>query len=457
MKAKVTVPGISDPLQQPGIKSGQTELSLMNIPKSKGFNTPTPGTDGGFLPGPPSDFNKSGLPPGIDPDSIGKFTGGPYGRSSSMREGLLKEYGGTTETELAVNKGLEFLTRFQENGLWKFTDKRLGNNFQVNDPDDGVAATSLALLAYLARGCTQEPSVDNGKGGMEPNPYAKTVDSAVKFLVGRQDSKGLFVSKDSIREVYDVHCMATLALTELYGMSKNEAFKQTLRPVVTKALQLLVDRQLDDGGWNSKLDRKANANGDIIVTGWAVQALKSAGFAGLEVPPAALEKAAQFVERVADEKSDGYHYSTYSSKQRVKATNSVVGLLCRMHLNGWNANNARLLKGVDAWILSPPKDEAEARERGGVVYKFYSTQVMFHLGGEFWQKWNEEAREKLVADQVKADDKPGRMPSLIGSWGQPSATDDADGHVGGRLMCTCLALLNLEVYYRQLPLHLANN
>ena len=457
VQAKVTVPGVADPLQQPGIKSGQKEMDLVNIPKSKGFNTTTPGSLEGLLPGPPTDGNKTGLPPGIDPDAIAKYTGGHFGRSSAQRAGLVKEYGGTTESELAVNKGLEFLARFQQSGAWKFTDPRLENRFQVNVPEDEVAATSLALLCFLARGCTQEPVVDNGKGGTEPNVYAKVVESAVEFLKKRQDAKGLIGNKDAAnREIYDVHCLATLALCELYGMTRNEATKASLKPAVKKAVQLLIDKQLEDGGWNSKLDKRANQSGDIIVTGWAVQALKSASFTDLDVPAEALSRAADFVERLADPKSDGYHYSTYRQSAPLKATNSVVGLLCRMHLNGWNINNAKLLRGVDAWILSPPKGEEETRERNTVVYKFYATQILFHLGGEFWQKWNEEFREKLLAEQVKSDDKADRKLSLVGSWGQPSATEDVDGHVGGRLLCTCVALLNLEVYYRQLPLHLAN-
>src|SRR5437773_744245 len=54
VQAKVTVPGVADPLQQPGIKSGQKEMDLVNIPKSKGFNTTTPGSLEGLLPGPPT-------------------------------------------------------------------------------------------------------------------------------------------------------------------------------------------------------------------------------------------------------------------------------------------------------------------------------------------------------------------------------------------------------------------
>src|SRR4029077_14444061 len=134
----------------------------------------------------------------------------------------------------------------------------------------------------------------------------------VEFLRKRQDAKGLIANKDAAnREIYDVHCLATLALCELYALTRDEALKTALKPVAKKAVDLLIDKQLEDGGWNSKLDKRANANGDIIVTGWAVQALKSASFTDLGVPAEALSRAADFVERLADPKSEGYHYSTY--------------------------------------------------------------------------------------------------------------------------------------------------
>ena len=70
-----------------------------------------------------------------------------------------------TESELAVNKGLEFLARFQDNGVWKYTDKRLDNRFQVNDPDFLARILDPARADfYAARGlrnvCPTKPAID---------------------------------------------------------------------------------------------------------------------------------------------------------------------------------------------------------------------------------------------------------------------------------------------------------
>jgi hypothetical protein len=49
--------------------------------------------------------------------------------------------------------------------------------------------------------------------------------------------------------------------------------------------------------------------------------------------------------------------------------------------------------------------------------------------------------------QVTDDDK------LKGSW-NPVETGDTTELIGGRMLRTCLAILTLEIYYRQVPLYL---
>ena len=59
------------------------------------------------------------------------------------------------------------------------------------------------------------------------------------------------------------------------------------------------------------------------------------------------------------------------------------------------------------------------------------------------------AAGRVVKYQVKGRGKVG------GSWNpfQPAGAMDENADKGGRLYVTCLCLLNLEVYYRHLPLY----
>jgi hypothetical protein len=60
-----------------------------------------------------------------------------------------------------------------------------------------------------------------------------------------------------------------------------------------------------------------------------------------------------------------------------------------------------------------------------------------------WMHWNHEMRDSLVSSQEKEGHPKG-------SW---MFRDDRHSIAGGRLYCTAMATLILEVYYRHLPLY----
>jgi len=110
--------------------------------------------------------------------------------------------------------------------------------------------------------------------------------------------------------------------------------------------------------------------------------------------------------------------------------------LCRMYL-GWKKDNPALQRGVDRIAKKGPSSD--------LYYDYYATQVMHHVEGERWIAWNTKMRDGLV----KAQHKVGHE---AGSW-----YDGYDGghgaHLAGRLYCTSLATMILEVYYRHLPIY----
>ena len=69
---------------------------------------------------------------------------------------------------------------------------------------------------------------------------------------------------------------------------------------------------------------------------------------------------------------------------------------------------------------------------------------MRHFGGYEWERWNEVMREFLIQTQDAAGHEQG-------SW----YFDTGHHHVeaGGRIYCTSLATMILEVYYRHMPLY----
>jgi hypothetical protein len=82
-------------------------------------------------------------------------------------------------------------------------------------------------------------------------------------------------------------------------------------------------------------------------------------------------------------------------------------------------------------------------DQRNMYYWYYAAQVMHHMGGQDWDKWNRRMRRILVESQAEKG-------CATGSW---DPAGDAWGSGGGRLMVTSLAALTLEVYYRYLPLY----
>jgi hypothetical protein len=335
--------------------------------------------------------------------------GAIYGRTGAVREWVLRQTGGTKESEAAVALGLRWLARQQESdGRWK-----LEGNFRDRGKPNDIAATAFGLLPFLGNGNTHRPR--------EGNQYQAAVDKGLHFLLRKQDPKsGYFGS-----HMY-AHGLATIALAEAYGLTSDPKLKGPAQ----LAVNYIVQAQHTAGGWRYE----PGQDGDTSVTGWQVMALVTAEMSGLDVPKVTLRKAQQYLNSCCDNGNEGYGYVGVGSTP----TMSAVGLLCRQYLQAWGPQNLRLIKGIDNNLKTNPPGTTK-----NVYFYYYATQVMHHFGGRGWKEWNDKIRDLLVKTQVK---DAGRDE---GSW---SSKGDPHGDAGGRLMITSLNLLTLEVYYRHIPL-----
>jgi hypothetical protein len=426
----------------PAVKTdGTKEISISTMPKTYGVPMPAKigSLDSGLPGGPQMEPGLKGLPKGTDLGELNVTAGGNYGRTdANTREALLKQGGGSPESEVAVNLGLKFLKRMQlKNGSWKMDDDAYSDNLGKGQAND-LAATAFGMLPFLGRGITLETTI-----GGEKNIYADVVQNAFNYLKSKQQKDG------SLGAGY-THALCTLALTELYSMVKDPTLKKSIEPVAKKAVKYLIDSQSADGGWRYGYK---DPQGDLSISGWAIMALKSADMGGLEVPKGVMDKAARYVEGVCDTSKQGYQYVP---DQGATPRMSAVGLLCRQYLDGWNAANIRLLTGVENYILKIETEGDKAKAKfvvhpdavRDIYYFYYATQVLHHFGEDHWPVWNEAMRDHLLKTQYK-ETKPGQE-KMEGSW-HPNG--DPYGDAGGRLMYTSLALLTLEVYYRHLPLY----
>lgn len=340
------------------------------------------------------------------------------------------------QTELAIERGLEFLAKYQRpDGSWRLQDF----DTPVLMRSD-TAATGLALLSFQGAGYTHNQF-----------KYSRTVKKAVQFLVSHQRTNGdLYIPQDPASDqnawLYS-HAIASLALCEAVGMTQDEQ----LRPAAQKAIDFMVasqDPQL--GGWRYR----PGAGADTSVTGWFMMAFKSGQLAGLNVPEKTFDAIERYVAASQAPSGEAYLYrynpfaaDTPQQRHGLVPTSVMtsVGLLMRLYL-GWKRDQAEMMDGADYLLEHAPENGSVAASRRDTYYWYYATQVMFHMRGARWEKWHDRLYPLLINSQIVDGE-------LAGSWDPNHPTPDLWGRYGGRLYVTTLNLLSLEVSYRHLPLY----
>ncbi|MCA9234163.1 MAG: hypothetical protein KDA44_01740 [Planctomycetales bacterium] len=340
------------------------------------------------------------------------------GREAGMKDGLRRAYGGTAGTQLAVEEALKWLARYQDRktSLWNL-DGPFADGATPNNRD---AATALALIAFQGDGHTP--------AGDPQNPFTRVTARAWNAFLKRQDDEGNFFQEGAAHGRLYTHAMATIALCELYGMTRDEQYREPAQ----RAIDYCVKIQAAEGGWRYF----PGTDSDLSVTGWFVMALQSARMAGLDVPAATLDRVRGYLDLVSH---DGGAQYAYTARDGQKLSMTAEGLLCRQYL-GWTHDKSPLLRGVNLLTRNLPQWVENERD---CYYWYYGSQVCHHMEGEPWQKWNGAMRELLPNHQVRE----GRER---GSW---DPKGDRWGAQGGRLFVTCLHTFMLEVYYRHLPIY----
>ena len=358
---------------------------------------------------------------------------------------------GSPQTEEAIERGMVFLARHQaDDGRWSLNEFGRGGAYRNETAalNSDTAATGLALLAFQGAGYNHREF-----------RYRETVRGGVQWLVDKQKENGdLYVVYDDKSNnsvwLYS-HSIATLALCEAYGMTQDPE----LREPAQRAINFIVEsQQKDRGGWRYS----PNYGADTSVTGWMMMALKSGELANLDVPSDTYDRIRNWLDLAQVSRSERhlYRYNPYAPDTETQRhgrsaskTMTSVGLLMRLY-SGWRRDNANMVNGADYLLDRLPSMGTTSGPERDTYYWYYATQVMFHMGGDYWRQWNDRLHPLLVQTQQSSG-------PLAGSWNPRSypagnrnvPIADRWGPHAGRIYVTTMNLLSLEVVYRHLPLY----
>jgi len=300
-------------------------------------------------------------------------------------------------TKKATAKALEWLARQQNSdGSW--------NSAQY---EHNTAMTAFAMLAFMSQGHLP------GQGY-----YGPEVARACRFLLASGRPDGYLVGARG-GNMY-CHGMATLALAELWGMTGDEDVK----PVLKKAVNLIIGCQSKEGGWRYNPDP---TEADISVTIMQVMALRSAKNGGMHVPDDTLAKAIDYIEFCYDPRTGGFQYQPKSAE--VGFARTAAGA-CVLQLTG----------KYDAKAIPKAIEYLESHFDDPIYWfygQYYACHALHQVGGEKWEKYYKRVRSTLLAKQASD-----------GSW----ATTDLDQNSAGTVYQTAIAVLVLSVPAHYLPI-----
>ena len=331
-------------------------------------------------------------------------------RSGDGRDAAIGRHGGEwgKYAEAAVLRALEWLRINQnQDGSW-------GNH-------DKEAMAGLGILTFLAHGET-----------VASEKYGETVTRAIQYLVARQNEQGAFDKLDTTAGTYS-QAICVYAISEAYGMTRIPS----LKTVMEKGVQVLIDGQQDKGGYDYKFAKGARR--DTSLGGWCCQAMKAAYIAGAENPRLhdAMELAVQDMKSA--QKEDGSFWYSYSGSSHSTHSITAVAVLS-MQLLGHGASaevrqGLNFLGGADCDWKNPPEWPMYAW--------YYISQTKFHQGATHWASWNNKFAPQFIRNQNED-----------GSWSSAGLALK-EGATGREKMhpvyATTMAALTLQVYYRFLP------
>lgn len=357
---------------------------------------------------------------------------------------------GTTPNGLrAIDDAHAWLVEHQlSDGSWSFDHRDGVCNGRCSDPgkfaDERSAATGLALLTLIRGGHVRAD-----------RQHDESVQKGLRYLLVTQRTAPIGGASwgDAITHAQPyAHAIATLAMCE--AAAEAQRYVDVARDIDDRSRPQLKERlrhsvpievmrrsgqaaahyidavQHDEGGWRYTYQMP----GDTSVTTWMLMALRASRAAGLRIRGDSVARVQRFLATTAAR--DGgpvffYLPDKRQSASEAKAT-TAMGWLCRVSM-GASRDSPAVLSGADQLLAWGPQIGEEAN----FYYNYHATQVLHVVGGKHWTAWHAPLRDYLVAAQNRDP-----RDHAFGSW---YVATDPSSSPGGRLYCTAVAALTLQV------------
>jgi hypothetical protein len=134
-------------------------------------------------------------------------------------------------------------------------------------------------------------------------PHGEQLDRGMKWLLKEAKKR----PDGYLGTVMYEHGLATLALSEMWGMVRDPEDDDAIKEALEKASEVILRSQNPSGGW--RYQPQADAGQDTSCTMTVFHALASAHQAGIVVPNATIAKVVKYLEGVYDRQTGVFSYT----------------------------------------------------------------------------------------------------------------------------------------------------
>ncbi|MDF1701316.1 MAG: terpene cyclase/mutase family protein [Planctomycetota bacterium] len=290
------------------------------------------------------------------------------------------------------------------------------------------------------------------------------LDKAIDFICAQVQPSSGYVAAHGTR-MYS-HAFATLALAEVYGVSRREKVRNKLQ----EAIEFTVKSQNGTGGWRYV---PFTNDSDMSVTVCQVVALRAARNVGIKVPRKTIDRALRYVIESAITTTSNtrssylgaFWYQPHDQKfNRPSFALCAAGLTTLFQAGLYDDESMRRHIKTNKIVKNPPpsiqRSVAYMRKEyraihgrpGGPEHYFYyygnyyAAQAMYQIGGkhpEQWSGWYRMVRDDLLAMMRSRRNPETGRPEVY--WA--SNVDRTNAYA------TACALLILQFPLDHLPIH----
>lgn len=251
----------------------------------------------------------------------------------------------------------------------------------------GSYAAAMTALAGTSLVCSGSTATQG--------PYAKNVRRAVDYLTSKSRDNGLIGDPSDGRYTYG-HGFSMLFLSQVLGEEEDEARREELIDVLTRAVEFSGKAQTPSGGWGYVSARDGGNFDEGSTTITQVQGLRGCRNAGIAVPVDVIDKAKNYIYSCKN--PDGG--ISYSSRNRGSSRPAITAAALATLYNAGDYDSEHVPTMLDYAQKNLHSISSSVQQFGHWHYTYlYYSQVVYRQGEDEWGPFRDKLYKRIIEEQ----------------------------------------------------------